>query len=883
MLTLIWLRGLITNRAARLAAAAVGVAAAVALLASLGSFLAAAKSTMTHRSVDRVSVDWQIEGSPSIEGALRADHRFTRLSRVDFADTAGLQARTAGQTLTTGAGQVLGLAPGYAAAFPKELRPLVGRADGVLLYQQTAANLHAAPGDTVTVQRAGLPAASVKVDGVVDLPNADSLFQKVGAPPGAQPQAPPDNVLLLPADIWHRLFDPVARARPDQVHTQFHANIRHDLPADPAAAYTRVTGSAHNLEARLTGAGQVGDNLGAALGAARSDALYAQMLFLFLGLPGAVLAGLLTAIVTGSGAVRRRTEQALLRTRGATRRTLLTLATAEAVVVGVAGAAAGLGIAALTGLLAFGSSRFGTTPATAAYWEGGAAVAGLLIAALAVLVPAARDARGITVASARRQIGVPKRAPAWQRYGVDVWLLLAAGAVFWVAGRNGYQIVLVPEGLPTISVSYWAFAAPALLWVGAGLLTWRITYVLLGRGRPVVARLTRPLAGGLSGAVAATLSRQRGLVARTVALATLTVVFATTTAVFGATYGDAALVDAQLTNGADVTVTESPGTYVAPDEARRIAAVPGVGHVEPLQHRFAYVGSDLQDLYGVRPGSIRDATRLQDAFFSGGTAREIISRLAQRPDSILVSQETVKDFQLHLGDQVRLRLQDGRTKQYRTVVFHYAGVVKEFPTAPRDSFFVANAGYVAAQTGSDTVGTFLVTANGRSPHALAASLRGRLGAQPQITDLDSVRQVVGSSLTAVDLRGLTTIELTYALVLAVAATGLLLALGFTERRRTFALASVLGARTRQLGAFVWTEVAVVGVGAAVLGGVIGWTLSYMLVKVLSGVFDPPPAAFTVPWTYLVLVAGLALAALLAAGAAAIRSVRRPPLTVLRDL
>ena len=65
--------------------------------------------------------------------------------------------------------------------------------------------------------------------------------------------------------------------------------------ADPAAAYTAVTGAAHNLEARSAGGALVGDNLGAALDAARSDAAYAQVLFLFLGLPGAVLAALLTA------------------------------------------------------------------------------------------------------------------------------------------------------------------------------------------------------------------------------------------------------------------------------------------------------------------------------------------------------------------------------------------------------------------------------------------------------------------------------------------------------------------------------------------------------------------------------------------------------------
>src|SRR5262249_10040517 len=155
----------------------------------------------------------------------------------------------------------------------------------------------------------------------------------------------------------------------------------------------------------------------------------------------------------------------------------------------------------------------------------------------------------------------------------------------------------------------------------------------------------------------------------------------------------------------DVTVSPSPGTDTPPTEATRIAAVPGVRGVEPLQHRYAYVGSDLQDLYGVRPATM---TGLQDTYFQGGTARQLMTELTTHQDSVLVSAETVRDFQLHPGDRLRLRLQDGRTKKLVTVPFRYAGVVTEFPTAPSDSFLVANADYVAAQTGSSTVGAFLV-------------------------------------------------------------------------------------------------------------------------------------------------------------------------------
>jgi len=335
MLGLTWIGGLLARRPGRLLAAAAGVAAAVALLASLGLFLSASKATMTRRAVAGVALDWQVEVQPGADpdrvlAAVRAFPGVRATQPVGFAATTGLQATADGSTQTTGRGVVLGLPDGYRASFPGELRGLAGADRGVLLAQQTAANLHARPGSTVTIGRAGLPPVPVRADGVVDLPKADSLFQKVGAPAGAQPQAPPDNVLLLPAAQWHKVFDPLARTRPDLVRMQVHARLGHALPADPAAAYTTVTGAARNLETRLGGAGLVGDNLGATLAAARSDALYAQVLFLFLGLPGAVLAGLLTAALAGAGRERRRREQALLRARGLPSGRLARLAMVEA-------------------------------------------------------------------------------------------------------------------------------------------------------------------------------------------------------------------------------------------------------------------------------------------------------------------------------------------------------------------------------------------------------------------------------------------------------------------------------------------------------------------------------------------------------------------------
>ena len=882
-----WLAGLIRRRGSRLGAAAVGVAIAVGLLACLGVFLASSKATMTARAAAGVAVDWQVQVAPDADPAtvlatLASAPRVTDAVPVSFGRSDGLTATTEGTTQTTGPAVVLGLPSGYGSLFPAVIRSLSGNETGVLLAQQTAANLHAAPGDTVSISLAGAEPVDVVVSGVVELPQADSLFQSVGAPPGAQPSAPPDNVLMLPAAQWHQVFDAVGRSRPDLVSSQIHVARTHDLAPDPASAYADAVSSANNVEAATSGAAVVGNNLAAALDAAREDAAYAQVLFLFLGLPGAVLAGLLTATVTGAGADRRRREHALLRARGASQRQLLRLAGVEAGLVGVTGAVVGLGGAAVVGWLAFGSADFGATTAAALAWTAGAAAAGLLIAAATILLPARRDLRESTVAAGRLAVRTSS-SPRWARYGVEFVLLALAAVLIVLTTRTTYHLVLAPEGVPAISVSYWAFAGPALLWIGAGLLAWRLADLLLGRGRCLVAAGIKPLTGALSGTVSAGMSRDRRPLARAVVLLALAIAFAASTATFNATYAQQAEADAQLTNGADVTVTESPGASVRPGAGDQIAAVDGVRSVEPLQHRFAYVGADLQDLYGVRPESIASVTALQDGYFPNNTAATAMADLAAQPDSVLVSSETVVDFQLSFGDTLNLRLQDGRTKQFTTVAFRYVGIVTEFPTAPRDSFLVANADYIAEQTGSDAVGAFLVDTDQGQSSLVADRVRTAVGAGPEVTDIADVRSLVGSRLTSVDLAGLTRVELVFALLLAAAAGGLVFALGLAERRRSSAILTALGASARQLRGAVLAEAGTVTVCGLLAGATTGWALSQTLVKVLSGVFDPPPAALAVPWLYLATVLIIVLAAIAGVSAVAVRIARRPALRVLREL
>ena len=108
-----------------------------------------------------------------------------------------------------------------------------------------------------------------------------------------------------------------------------------------------------------------------------------------------------------------------------------------------------------------------------------------------------------------------------------------------------------------------------------------------------------------------------------------------------------------------------------------------------------------------------------------------------------------------------------------------------------------------------------------------------------------------------------------------------MALGLAERRRNFTILSALGARPSQLGVFLWSEGLLVVVGGAVFGIMAGFGLAEALVTILTGVFDPPPEALSIPWLYL----AVALATAFACGALAIGGTQvlssKPDLEALR--
>ena len=873
------------------------LAAAIGLLGAMLLFIGSSLRTMTGAAIRSVPLDWQgpvpsYTQAQQIASAVDRQPGVLHASAAASAPFAGVSHSGPAGLSNAGAGSLLAVPPGYERQFPV-YRYLQGRLEPgqIVLDQQLAATLQARLGDNVTiVPRPGARPRAFRVSGVALVTAPDAVFQPLNPQLGPAPAQPPSSAAIMPLDTFARTLAPELHAITPatigssavpgaQNGVQWQVNAQADpsmLGHSPGQAYTRSLQLVNRIERSLPGQVLFVDNLSDKLNGAAGDALYAETLYIMLALPGALI-GLGLAYMAALGTVERdRRELALLRARGATRTHLLALAGTESVVIGLLAGIVGLGAAiAAVHLLIRGG--VGLTPARGVI-AGVVCVVLASLGALAARVAASASVWRESVNAGRRSVRREGK-PLWQRLYLDLFVLALSGLIYWLTASTGFSAVVNPDSNPTLSLSIYMFFGPALLWIGATLLLVRL------RGR-ALASIARRTAGGRArtprGFLLVSAGRRGAAINRGLVVVGLLLAFGVNLGIFTATYDQQAAVDAQLSLGADLTVSAPPGITTQHNLAARIAAVPGVGAVTAVDHSYAYVGPDLQDTYGIDPSTFTRATSLRDSYFLGGTAADLMTRLSLRSDGILVSKETISDYSLNLGDLLRLRVLDHLTGRFHVVPFHVVGVVQEFPSAPRDSFMVANLSYL--QAADHAGGPNVVFAKSGDPSATASRVAAATRTDgTTVKDINQQTQQTISSITTVDLRGISTILEAFTVLLAAGAMGLFIALQHVERRQEFATMAALGARLGEIRAFVWSEAGLVLAASVVLAAGLGWLLSEMLIAMLQHVFDPPPDRLAIPWRYLVeLVGGAAIATLLAVAIAG-RTLSRMPLgAVLRE-
>ena len=884
-------RLLLRNRR-RSVTAMIGTALAAGLLSSVLLFGAASGTTVTRRALANVPVDAQMVLAPTADGAAAgsiatADPVVRAVLPFDLVHVDSAELASAGAATQTSSGVIIGLAPGYAAKTGLfSLVEGVQRDGAVAVSRDLASNLGAVPGDTIVFTLAGGKTVHLPVSGVVDTSGADLVLGPLDAAHRAAGANPPANVAVMSLADLERLVLPAVPAgttatdpsavsggatpvfAPEPaVRREIHLQIDHgQVPGDPLAAQPWLDLLRRRLDRQGAGTFQTIDDASASLEPLAADLVWGQILFLFLALPGILLAIALVRLAADATQDSTRRHAVLLRSRGATVRDLTLVFGVSTLLATLAGAVVGTAAGVAIAAILFG----GDLVATGGVGQIGVIVVGTVIGTtvlggVAAAIPI-RNRLTAEIAASRGEL-VRIRPPLWQRLYLDVLFLVGGVIVDLLLPAGGVHPVIGAEGNPTVTLALTAFVGPFLLWLGATLLLLRVAVALVRRG---VVRGLLERAWGTPGRVAAaSLQARAGGVGPIVVIVALAVGFGTSVLLFDATFRQQQLVDARLTLGADLKAVPEA---VSTSAAVLLLSGPGVGAATPFVDRIVYVGPEAQDLLAIDPAQLPSVAPLADSFFSGTTASAAMAALQSQPDGILVSAETAKDYSIVPGDRVRIRVPDANGV-LRDVDFRMVGIALEFPTAPKDAFLVANLSYVRQQTGNERI-SFVLAAAAGDPAESGRRLAARLGRGWAVTDLTTVNARLANEITSVDLAGLVWLDVAFAIAIGGCGIALFLLASLADRRRELATLVAIGAEPGQMRTLLSAEAAAITASGVTVGLVSGAIVGWSLLQILSGVFDPAPDRAAIP---VVAIAALIVVVSVAAAVAvgfAVQAIRR---------
>ncbi len=754
---------------------------------------------------------------------------------------------------------------------------------GALLSAEPAQAAGAGRGTTAHIR---LPGArlSLPVSGIADLSLAKPLFYSRNSTKLEAFLYVPDSLVVSPR-IFARDVIPAFQAAHAAQGTLLKSppvsevDIRVDrsiLSADPAAALAQTKAIAHRVNRIAPGQDYLIDNISNALAVAAKDASVGRRMFLFLGLPGILLAAFLAAYAGSILAGAQRREHALLRVRGADRKRLRRLLLYRVIAFAGAGSFAGTGLGFLGVAMILGSGDLLSATTNDLVTSGLLGLGGgMLVTGVALYVPA-RLSLAREVGGERAELR-PNRYPAWRRFGLDFVLLALAGVAEVVAFRSGAFDATqgsVYAG-QSVSLPSHLLLAPLVAWVGGTLLAVRVCEALaarspggggsqfgsvvfgtLGRG---LRRRSRPFAAGVMGVAVVT-------------------AFGMGLASFAATYDHAKAADSRFTVGSDLRLTPSP--LAAHPASPRLAPkldVPGVAAVTPVvaqPENAVLIGphnQDLKELAAIDPRGFQNVAPLSDSFFTAATASQAMSKLLSDPRALLVDSQTAGDLGVGKGEKVSVLLARG-TKQQALAKFRVVGLFNRFPGFPEGVNLVANAAYYNASTATRRVDFFLARATDGSPAGIAHATAS-LEAGPEKSGalaVDSTQTTLNkdqSSLTALNVHGLVDLDSAFTFAMALAAIAIFVAGLILQRRREYVTLRALGMRAAELRRLVLGEVALVAGAGLAAGVAVGTVMAFLMVHVLRGLFILDPS-LAFPAGPIALLSGLVAVATLTAALAA---------------
>jgi putative ABC transport system permease protein len=797
--------------------------------------------------------------------------------------------------------RVFGFDHAYQRHYPsiRIFRGTLGRGSAALSVEASRA-LGAAPGSKISLSLPGKHRPlTFPVGAEADLSQARPLFYSRNSTKLEDFLYVPDSVIVSPATFANQVI-PAFQAASAQKGAALKSPPvqevdvlvdRSRLHSDPSAALDQTKAIAQSVKRIAPGQDYLIDNISNTLKVASDDAALGRRMFLFLGLPGVLLAAFLAAYAGSILAGAQRRERANLRLRGADRGHLGRMLLYRTLAFASAGSLVGAALGFVSVLVILGSNQLLAASFASLLITGLlAAGIGMATTAVAMYVPGRRSL-GHEVHSERAELAISP-VPAWRRWHLDLALLAVGAIAEVVALRAGAfdappasVYVARPSSLPTHLM-----LAPLGVWIGGMLLSARVFDALVRHARVPAPPHYGPL---LRGTLTRSLKRRPWVFVTGVVGVGLVIAFGASLSIFAATYDAAKAADARLTVGSDIKVTPSPlSPRNHPPGFASALPVPGVAAVSPVTFKpentlvYSKTNQDVKDMAAIDPHSFAQVAPMSDSLFVGRSAASAMAALRTDPRAVLVDRTTADDLSINTADRIKVLLARG-TKHQVLKTFHVAGLFRNFPGFPQGTNLVGDLGYYDSATGTSSSDFFLVRSTDQSSSGIATaaeSIRSGPGRHDalHIETTGTALNKDQSSLTALNVNGLVGLDSFYTLLMAATAIAIFVFGLMLQRRREYVILLAQGMRTVELQVLVLAEAALIALCALVAGLLVGTGTGYLLARVLQPLFILKPA-LTVPAGQLATLGALAGGATLVAAAGAVAMLRRlRPIELLRE-
>jgi putative ABC transport system permease protein len=781
----------------------------------------------------------------------------------------------------------------------------------VLISAESARSLSVGIHDPISLTLPDGTRLERRISGIVDLTRARALFLSRMGENLELFVYVPDSVVVDAAtftDIVVPAFERVNTGRGDRVKMlpvrEVDIHVRRDLlEAEPVAALEQteriaaaVVGATEDHRGRRVEDRGVNeqsfllDNVSNTLAVARDDAAVAKRMFLFLSIPGAMLAALLGAYagIVLAGAQRR--EQATLRVRGATRRNLLWMLWLRVGWITAGGAAIGLVLGYTSVAAVLGRNMLERVTTESLAFSGVLGTIFGLMATGAALYWTGRSTidRGIQM----DRLGPSTEPPLWQRYRLDLLGLAALVVATAIAISNsGFEGTpgSVYEGR-AVELSLGLLLLPIAAWVAASLFGGRLFAWLLSH---LSTRAPQGAMSPLSLLYWRSLKRRSwSLVVATLILGMI-VALATSLAVFTASYDAAKVADARYTVGSDLKIIPRPAskqTYKSDDASK--LAVEGVEKVVPVIYGVhnvqlrSYRTTDVANLAALDPKAYGEVAPFDDAHFSLESADESMDAIAVEPNAILLSEDIAEFMKVDEGDTVWVLLGRATAEQVE-IEMKVRGLYERLPGFPDGADALMNLERYQKAIPS-AVPAFFFGQTSDSSDTQLEEVTEALHSGPGAGDalrLDTRLTALGkdqSSLASLNINGLLRLDSAYSLAMGTVTVAIFVFGLLLQRRREYVTLRAQGMSPRAIQTFIGAEAGTAAVMGCSLGVVVGLLMAYYFINVLRPLFVLKPE-YVVPVASLTAILGSVLAATVVTSMAASALVNQlQAMELLRD-